>query len=86
MDDGTQERCVVVMVTHVFINADNKNEAWFQVSKELQYKLNRRLEGVGWAAQSVWTFGRRDKSLARVGMDAPILGRVDKQYSTTLSI
>ena len=39
----------------------------------------------GWAAQSVWTFGGREKSLARIGMDAPFLGRVDMQYSTTLS-
>jgi hypothetical protein len=71
------------MVTHVFINADNnKNEACLQVSKEPQYPLNRR---GGWAAQPVWIFGGREKSLARVGMDAPFLGRVDMRYSTTLS-
>jgi hypothetical protein len=39
----------------------------------------------GWAAQPVWMFGGREKSLACVGMDAPFLGRVDMQYSTTLS-
>jgi hypothetical protein len=83
--DGTQESCVVGVVTHVCINADNKNVAWLQISKEPQYPLNRRLGGVGWAVQRVWTFGRREKSLARVGMDAPFLGRVDMQYSTTLS-
>lgn len=86
MVDETQESCVVGMVTHVFINADNtKNEAWLHISKEPQYPLNRRLGEVGWAAQPVWTFGRREKSIADVGMDAPFLGRVDMQYSTTHS-
>lgn len=86
MDDGTQESCDVGMVTHVLINADNnKNEAWLQVSKEPQHAPNGRLGGVGWAAQPVWTYGRREKSLARVGMDAPFLGLVDMQCSTTLS-
>jgi len=66
MDDGTHESCVVGMVKHVLINADiNKNEAWLQVSKEPQHALNGRPGGVGWAAQPVWTSGRREKSLAR---------------------
>jgi hypothetical protein len=66
------------MLTHVFINAyNNKNETRLQVSKEPRYPLNRRLGGVGWAAQPVWTLGGREKSLARVGLDAPSIGRVD---------
>jgi len=47
VDDGRQESCVVGVVTHVFMNADNnKNAACLQVSKEPQYPLNRRLGGV----------------------------------------
>jgi hypothetical protein len=58
-----EESCVFSMITHANINADNnKNEAWLEVSKEPQYRLNRRLGGVERAVQPVWTFGRTEKS------------------------
>jgi hypothetical protein len=78
VDEGTQERCVVCMLTHVFINADNnKTATGLLVSKAPPYPLNRLAGGGGWAAQTVWMFGRREKSLARVGLDASFIGSVD---------